>query len=282
MKLHVLQRGTVVYTVDIGARSLTIGRAPDNDLILRDPDVSGHHALLYWEAGELWVRDLGSTNGTFHAGQRVSVMRVGPEDELRLGGLLLRLDAGATAAAGLALRKVGAPVAVPVESGFSLPDHPEAALFVDTDGVWLDLGADRRALPIGEPFVLGSDRFVLEEASAVAPTVPKDGLFPYALQVDLSAPLAVLGAPSLEPVEYRSEARVSLLYVLSETPGTWIDNDAIGRGVWGRDWERQGANNLNVLVHRVRKQAEDLGYDRRFIERDRTAMRLAISEAHRD
>lgn len=44
--------------------SVTIGRNPDNDVVLRDPSVSGRHAMLRVRDGELEIKDLGSSNGT--------------------------------------------------------------------------------------------------------------------------------------------------------------------------------------------------------------------------
>jgi pSer/pThr/pTyr-binding forkhead associated (FHA) protein len=45
---------------------LTIGREPDNDLVINLPIVSGHHARLTWEGkpGQAVLEDLGSSNGT--------------------------------------------------------------------------------------------------------------------------------------------------------------------------------------------------------------------------
>jgi len=44
---------------------VTLGRAPENDLIINDPTVSRHHAEIY-RCGKQWaVRDLKSTSGTF-------------------------------------------------------------------------------------------------------------------------------------------------------------------------------------------------------------------------
>ena len=46
--------------------ALTIGREPDNDLVISLPIVSGHHARLTWEGvpGQALLEDLGSSNGT--------------------------------------------------------------------------------------------------------------------------------------------------------------------------------------------------------------------------
>ena len=45
--------------------TLTVGRDADNDIVLRHPTVSRHHATLEVDAGgAVWVRDAGSSNGT--------------------------------------------------------------------------------------------------------------------------------------------------------------------------------------------------------------------------
>lgn len=45
--------------------SLTIGRAPDNQLVLDDAKASSHHALLQLQGQSYNITDLGSSNGTF-------------------------------------------------------------------------------------------------------------------------------------------------------------------------------------------------------------------------
>ena len=54
------------YPVGVG---LTIGRLPDNTLIIDNPAVSGHHARVFMEGGAAILEDLNSTNGTFVNGQ---------------------------------------------------------------------------------------------------------------------------------------------------------------------------------------------------------------------
>ncbi len=44
---------------------ITVGRAPDNDLVVEDASVSGHHAEIAKIEGRWVVRDLGSLNGTY-------------------------------------------------------------------------------------------------------------------------------------------------------------------------------------------------------------------------
>jgi len=48
-----------------GARSLRVGRDDDNDVVIRHPAVSRHHAEIARRGNHWFVRDLGSDNGTF-------------------------------------------------------------------------------------------------------------------------------------------------------------------------------------------------------------------------
>jgi hypothetical protein len=50
---------------------MSIGRALDNDVILRAMTVSKRHATVRFEGEGLVVRDLGSTRGTFVGGRRI-------------------------------------------------------------------------------------------------------------------------------------------------------------------------------------------------------------------
>src|SRR6202043_3888529 len=82
--------------VDIDAEQLTIGRVAENDLQLADEKVSRHHAVIELrDAGHALLRDLGSSNGTFVNGRRLSgpyVLTGG--EHLRLGDQQLRFEAG--------------------------------------------------------------------------------------------------------------------------------------------------------------------------------------------
>ena len=50
---------------------MTVGRRPDNALVIDDSFVSGSHAEIVFDRGVWWLQDLGSTNGTFVNGQPV-------------------------------------------------------------------------------------------------------------------------------------------------------------------------------------------------------------------
>jgi pSer/pThr/pTyr-binding forkhead associated (FHA) protein len=57
------------YVVDHGA---TIGRLPDNSIVIDNPAVSGHHARVVCDADAIVLEDLNSTNGTFVDGRPVT------------------------------------------------------------------------------------------------------------------------------------------------------------------------------------------------------------------
>ncbi|OAI39261.1 hypothetical protein AYO38_08005 [bacterium SCGC AG-212-C10] len=64
-------------------REMTVGRAPDNAIVLVDADVSGHHAAVRPAPGGIEVVDTGSSNGTFVNGVRISAATlVRPGDDL--------------------------------------------------------------------------------------------------------------------------------------------------------------------------------------------------------
>jgi DNA-binding NtrC family response regulator len=70
----------------------TVGRHATNDLVLADPLVSGVHLELRRVAGAVRVRDAGSTNGTFIAGQRIFEAELAPGATITVGSTVLQLD----------------------------------------------------------------------------------------------------------------------------------------------------------------------------------------------
>lgn len=72
----------------------SLGRSPQNAIVLADASVSAEHALVFHRLGRWWVEDLGSTNGTSVNNVRVeqpTVISTG--DVISVGAVRLRLQA---------------------------------------------------------------------------------------------------------------------------------------------------------------------------------------------
>ena len=81
-----------VYTIDSNA--LTVGRGGDNDLTISgDEYASSRHARFEPRRDGVYVEDIGSTNGTFVNGIRLTRdRRLAPGDVVRIGETDLRFE----------------------------------------------------------------------------------------------------------------------------------------------------------------------------------------------
>ena len=72
-------------------RVITIGRHPDNNIVINDPIVGRHHLrITQYEDGHFSVLDLNSKNGTYVNGKRVyGEVRLNPNDEIQIGRTIL-------------------------------------------------------------------------------------------------------------------------------------------------------------------------------------------------
>jgi hypothetical protein len=78
--------------IELGATPVTIGRSPENTLVLDDDYVSGRHARLFPHEGAWVVEDLGSTNGTYLDRTRLTAPMVLPlATPVRIGKTVLEL-----------------------------------------------------------------------------------------------------------------------------------------------------------------------------------------------
>jgi tetrahydromethanopterin S-methyltransferase subunit B len=71
-------------------QELTIGRNPENDIIMSDPSVSRRHACLLISNSSYSVQDNGSANGTYINGMRINGMaQLRKNDILKVGNSLV-------------------------------------------------------------------------------------------------------------------------------------------------------------------------------------------------
>jgi pSer/pThr/pTyr-binding forkhead associated (FHA) protein/S1-C subfamily serine protease len=83
------------YTLE-GGKALIVGRGKQCEIVIADDTVSITHARLEFDAQNQWVAvsDLGSSNGTFHNGRRITSAQARPGDTLCFGNADFRLAAG--------------------------------------------------------------------------------------------------------------------------------------------------------------------------------------------
>jgi len=125
-------------TYSLEGDQLVIGRDSSSGIAINDAEVSRKHARLNFQGGKYVIEDLGSTNGTFVNGQRLTssvVLKSG--DVVSLGEQIVLLyeslatDAGATmisqkapARTAVSARPVSAPAAAP--QAYAAPAAPAA------------------------------------------------------------------------------------------------------------------------------------------------------------
>ena len=88
----------VTWTDDLGTQScvvdgrMVVGSSPESGIVVHDQTVSRLHAELDARHEGVWVRDLGSRNGTFVDGLQVTGALVPNKSKLRFGSTELVVD----------------------------------------------------------------------------------------------------------------------------------------------------------------------------------------------
>jgi hypothetical protein len=289
-----------------------IGRGPANDVIVNDDTVSWHHAAFWIEGDAVWLRDTGSTNGTFINENRIrGAERLQPGDAIRLGTRVCVEVRGDTPRIGArrasAIEDAATGTRFPVRgdrfyfgssplSDIVMPGGDRVATLIvhDNEEIWLGTDDDERELKVGEPFEVNGRRFILRKVvEEHVPTQADDmggSRYPYRLRVTLdgaTGPSASVTETEAKSYRVDSGNRAILLYILakrlreditSDKPKEergWCSDDEIKSGVWGRHGDD---NKLHVLLYRLRNDLKKDGFDPWFIEKRQRFIRLRIAE----
>lgn len=315
MELQVVRDGVILHAIPLSESPLYIGRAPENDVVVAEQTVSSNHASAWIEAGQVWLKDLGSRNGTFVNDDRIQgpapvhpgdAIRLGPDMELRVHGEGMSLGPPMA----LLVEDTTSSVRFPVRSdrfhiGGGNDDHlpiegagPQAAtLIVYPDGEAYLGGDDGQETPIapGDTFEVGGRTLkLLALAPSYTATVEAEpSRYPYTLKVTLdgvSGPEALLSDDRAgESHRVDADNRAVLLFVLgrqwledhkagkARTERGWCSDSDVSVGIWGRKGTSD-ANALHVLTHRLRKELKKAGFDPWFIEKRRRALRIRVKD----
>src|SRR5450432_2983613 len=75
-------------------KQILVGRSSDLDMVLVEDMVSRKHARIAMQGDQIWIEDLGSTNGTFVNGEKIKRARLKEGDRVLIGTSILKLIAG--------------------------------------------------------------------------------------------------------------------------------------------------------------------------------------------
>jgi len=139
-KLLLKFNAAVIKEIPFDKDSLTVGRKEDNDIVVDNPAISGHHCRISVQGGTYFVEDLDSTNGTFVNEKRIKKSGLHHNDVVGVAkhALVFVEDAPPPAAA------PEAPAEAPADATMMLSPQKQAELVSASSG-FAKSGAQERA-----------------------------------------------------------------------------------------------------------------------------------------
>lgn len=84
-KILLKYKEAVIKEIALESEVTTIGRKPDNDIVIDNQAVSGHHALIKAEGDKFLLEDLSSLNGTYLNSSKISKAELYNKDVVLIG-----------------------------------------------------------------------------------------------------------------------------------------------------------------------------------------------------
>lgn len=199
----------------------SIGRSPDNDWVLPDPYISGHHARIHWRDGQYLLEDtssngvfIGSTERRLPWGEFYALQN---DDRIFIDAYEIRISIGA-AAREAAVPRNGAfesrnvPVAIaddPFSVDDSLPSAPSSAPRANIPDEFVFPNSPQRSAPTSDESADPLKLLGLEPKRKPAPPVPRaQDLTRHSPLSDHYEPPAALTTPLQESVRAVVEALI--------------------------------------------------------------------------
>jgi predicted component of type VI protein secretion system len=149
-------KGREMKRFKIGKTVLTIGRDPDNDVVIENPGVSRRHATLRFENERFLIHDEASANGILVNDVRVQEESLMPGDRIGLGKFVLRFEDSSPSEHG-DLEFVSSR---PFRARLAVRHSPQATTIVDPQEVAAMLAMRRptAVVPVQEPRPVDTQR----------------------------------------------------------------------------------------------------------------------------
>lgn len=247
----------------IGERPLLIGRHSAADIVVRDPSISRHHALVWRGESGVLVRDLGSALGT-RVGSRV--LGAGDAREVAEGeDIVLAMD----------VRLFW------VEGGAAAGRPRPMAVIEGEDRSSDELAKTRPAMRLPTKSPRGGTWLVPTGSHPNAKGMPTITV----CSGDLGPASARVEDQEGNGVWIRGESRLVLLYMLiqramaaqkDEVESAWVEDEDLAVGLWGRAARtgKSRASRLNTVVSRIRGQLRDTGLPDAFLQKESGRTRI--------
>lgn len=303
--------GEEVERLELGPGAFHVGRGPGNHLVLADARVSWLHLVIWADATVVWVLDLQSTNGTWVRGRAITEatrLTDGDEIDVARAERLRVVGTPATASTWVVEDLVDGTRHVLDRRWFFIGAAPGCDVVVEgarggylllceaPERVWLCHATEARSVDIDFPLEVAGRSFRIHCMDGTAS--PTDEILA-AAHLDYELHIEGAGTPAMKArlvdsrrdtsLEVIANNRVVLLYLLAlglredlaagidpEGAG-WCNDEALIGGVWGFRGRERRRNALHVLIHRVRAQLRDGGFDHWCVEKRDGFTRIRVN-----
>lgn len=254
----------------VARHPLLVGRDPGCDVLIADRYVSRHHLLVWYRDGVLAVRDCGSALGTQVGPRRLGAGESRPVAEGEQIVLAERI------ALTWAARESSLPAGWS-PTGVVLRETGGWSVAGDADALGGSAAETTMQFRLTETTRPGSESVWIGKEAPV-------GDCSMTVSMEVGGPSVVrFEGPAGGTVNVRGDARVVLLFLLGqrrllfdqggcETP--WVDDGALGVGLWGGRGTLLPPSRLNTVVARIRQQLEAGGLPRDIVEKRAGETRL--------